>query len=140
VQWQSAIRINNKPSTLTTSSILLSFQPSSCIIRRSLPLKPQELTTPANKSNNTEKVKVMKLLHVIVPSIHGRGNVYHWKIIGGSPERLSELLGCSHLLMCHVLSMCDLYDTEKCSYQYVDNNWKIFEPCQLIPSHMKYYD
>jgi hypothetical protein len=95
----------------------------------------------ASKVNNAEKVKVTKLLHALVLSIHARANVYHWKIIGDSPECLSELLGCSHLVMCHILSMCDLYDTEKCSYRSgVDDNWKIFEPCQLIPSHLKHYD
>jgi hypothetical protein len=38
--------------------------------------------------------------------------------------------------------MCDLYDTEKCKYQsgVDDHNWKIFEPCQLIPSHLKHYN
>jgi hypothetical protein len=106
---------------------------------RSLPLKPQE-HPPSSKANNVEKVEVSKLLHAIVLSVHARANVYHWKIIGDSPECLSELLGCSNLVMCHILAMCGLYDTDKCCYQSVDDNWKMFEPCQLIPSHLKHYD
>ena len=106
---------------------------------RSLPLKPTEHPL-SSKANNAEKVKVTKLLHAIVSSIHARANVYHWKIGGDSLECLSELLGCSHLVMCHILSMCDLYDTEKHSYRSVDDNWEMFEPCQLIASHLKHYD
>ncbi len=63
------------------------------------------------------KPRIISLTNEIFVSINDQANIYHWKLVGDSPECILKLIECDdENLMNHILDLCGLYDSKKKQY------------------------
>ena len=84
----------------------------------------------------TDTVNVGIILQQVLTSLRERADTYYWRLVGSTPECLCCLLDVDDLTMQCILELCGLYDAEKSQFK-IDNNCKMFAPCQIIPFRLK---
>jgi hypothetical protein len=102
---------------------------------------PSKKTGDATSTGNSvpEKPRIVSLMNEIIVSINDRADIYHWNLIGDSPECILNLIECGdENLRNHILDLCGLYDSKKKQYtKVVRENWDIFQPCEIVPYALK---
>jgi hypothetical protein len=53
-------------------------------------------------------------MNEIIMCINDQANIYHWKLVGDSPECILKLIECDdENFINHILDLCGLYDSKK---------------------------
>jgi hypothetical protein len=64
-----------------------------------------------------EKPRTVSLMNEILMCINDQADIYHWKLVGDSPECILKLIECDdENLMNNILDLCGLYDSKKKLY------------------------
>ena len=82
----------------------------------------------------TSANEIVSLLRSVLESVHDRSKLYHYKLVGGTKECLSILLGIDELHFECILSICGLWNIE--SKRYTIKDYRLFDKCQIVFTSM----